>query len=333
MDQFKFDQLVRRFAKSHSRRGLLAAAGAFLALRPRLAGANQLLPAACAQTGQVCTLHYGCCSGLTCATSAINPSYGVCIPGAGGMITTGTSLVVPFDGSDPAQAQAVADSLTTTTTSTTTTTVDDREAEREALEAQRDARKAQVDARRDTKKSTLETRRDTQQQRREDAREAADLADGPNLRLKIEFRGTQDEYLQVRNVDDVSSVLLGIGATTTPIEGSGLGENQSGVTLQPGETFRFVLSTPGEAVGKLTEASYAWTSQPVCTTLDQAYFVLTAFSATGATTEVEISCSQPEIDTSTVFSPGTRKRSRRNRQVSRGRQQSRGRRKNRGKRN
>ena len=39
----------------------------------------------------------GCCSGLVCTTSHINPNYGVCIPGEGEHLTVTTQLVVPGD--------------------------------------------------------------------------------------------------------------------------------------------------------------------------------------------------------------------------------------------
>jgi hypothetical protein len=318
MDHTRFDQLVRSFSRSRSRRGLLAAAAGAAALAVKPAGANQLLPATCAQTGQVCTMLYGCCSGLTCATSSINPSYGVCVPGEGGMVTTGTSLVVPFDSSDTAQAQSVSDAVTDTSTSTTTTTtIDDREAEQDAREAERDARKAQVEARRDTRKANLETRRDTQQQRREDAREAADIADGPNLEFAIVNNRELDEYLLVRNGDDVNAVLLGIARLSAPKFDTGLGEN--GITLQPGETFRFTTS----ASKSVSATSYEWTGTPVCGAGDanEGYLVLTGFSSNGATTEFEILCSSAASTVASSNDISDPKRRRRKKQRPRGQQQ------------
>jgi hypothetical protein len=326
MDHTRFDQLVRSFSRSRSRRGLLAAAGGFIALGFKPAGANQLLPATCAQTGQVCTMLYGCCSGLTCATSSINPSYGVCVPGEGGMVTTGTSLVVPFDSSDTAQAQSVSNAVTDTSTSTTTTTtIDDREAEQDAREAERDARKAQVEARRDTKKDNLETRRDTQQQRREDEREAADAADGPDLEFAVVNGGTASEYLFVRNGDDISAVLQGI-AKSADAKYTLLGSKA--VTLQPGEVFRFTRP----ASDTITETSYGWTDEIVCgpSTNDQGFLLLASFTASGASTEFTIPCSTTSTAATTNSSDDQQRRRRRKRSA-RGRQQSRGKQKSRGK--
>jgi hypothetical protein len=331
MDHTRFDQLVRSFSRSRSRRGFLAAAGGFLALASQPARANQLLPATCAQTGQVCTMLYGCCSGLTCATSSINPSYGVCVPGEGGMVTTGTSLVVPFDGSDTAQAQSVSDAVTdTSTTTTTTSTIDDREAEQDAREAERDARKAQVEARRDTRKANLETRRDTQQQRREDEREAADIADGPNLLFRLSFPNSigQAEVLKVTNQDDVTVYITRIESRKYPADGV---SPTTVPTLGVGESFllKSGVTIPREAEsGELT-----WTQAPVCTGLPDDGFIVTAgFSTASAKTEYEVFCSETtkSFGTTAATTSASRKR-RRKKRNSPGRPQSRGKQKSRGK--
>src|SRR5215211_1775265 len=97
MNDAKFDRLARAFAKTVSRRWLVALAGAAAGiLRREPASGSQLGPPTCGEQGAVCTLLSGCCDGLTCATSAINTSYGICIPGEGGMISTGTTLISPF---------------------------------------------------------------------------------------------------------------------------------------------------------------------------------------------------------------------------------------------
>jgi hypothetical protein len=49
----------------------------------------------------------GCCSGLICTTSHINPNYGVCIPGEGEHLAVTTRLVVPA--SDGGMAQMAAE--------------------------------------------------------------------------------------------------------------------------------------------------------------------------------------------------------------------------------
>src|SRR5688500_10536979 len=117
MDDAMFDRLARAFGMSGSRRWLLALIGAMIGmLGQRVARGSQLGPATCGEEGAVCTLLSGCCDGLTCATSAINTSYGICVPGEGGMISTGTGLISPFSGTAveevAALVEAVSDSPT-----------------------------------------------------------------------------------------------------------------------------------------------------------------------------------------------------------------------------
>src|SRR4051812_37260434 len=99
------DRLTRVFAGKRPRRDVLAAVAALLALRLQDALA-QFTTATCASQGNACTMLAGCCAGLTCVTSALNPTYGICVTGDGGLITVGTSLIVP--GSEEAVAQASA---------------------------------------------------------------------------------------------------------------------------------------------------------------------------------------------------------------------------------
>src|SRR5215208_1409194 len=99
MDDAKFDQLARAFNMSGTRRWLIVVFGAvFGFLRQLAASASQLGPPTCGDQGAVCTLLSGCCDGLTCATSAINTSYGICVPGEGGMVSAGTTPISPFSG-------------------------------------------------------------------------------------------------------------------------------------------------------------------------------------------------------------------------------------------
>jgi len=84
MTDHPFDHITRRLAGITSRRQALAALGALAAARlhPTQA-ASQLEVAGCGAAGAVCTMIKGCCDGLVCATSMINPNYGVCISGEG----------------------------------------------------------------------------------------------------------------------------------------------------------------------------------------------------------------------------------------------------------
>src|SRR5215211_5075042 len=97
MDGAKVDRLARAFAKTGSRRWWVGLAGAATSmLGQRLARGSQLSPVTCGEEGAVCTLVAGCCGGFTCVTSAINTSYGICVPGEGGMVSSGTTLISPF---------------------------------------------------------------------------------------------------------------------------------------------------------------------------------------------------------------------------------------------
>src|ERR687893_301342 len=115
MDDAKFDRLARAFAKNVSRRLTFALlGGATGILGPHVARGFQLGPATCGEEGAVCTLVSGCCDGLTCVTSAVNTSYGICVPGEGGMVSTGTTLISPFSETAVEDVGALLDTASTT---------------------------------------------------------------------------------------------------------------------------------------------------------------------------------------------------------------------------
>ena len=97
MDARNFDTLTRRFAQPGSRRAFVAAIGAALfAHTAKAAAPAAQVPAACGAAGDVCTMALGCCDGMTCATSYMNPSYGVCVSGgSGGMMPVADSVISP----------------------------------------------------------------------------------------------------------------------------------------------------------------------------------------------------------------------------------------------
>ena len=96
MNGTTFDQFARALSALTSRRGLVAAVGALMALRRQpLQAASQLQAPSCSAEGEVCTHLLGCCDGLVCATSYINTSYGICVSGEGDMLAVSTSLVTP----------------------------------------------------------------------------------------------------------------------------------------------------------------------------------------------------------------------------------------------
>src|SRR5215218_8235477 len=142
MDDAKFNRLARAFDMSGSRRWLIAEVGAvfgavFGFLRQLSASASQLGPRTCGKQGAVCTLLSGCCDGLTCATSAINTSYGICVPGEGGMVSTGTTLISPFSETAVEEVTALMQDVPT---EPTTDPRADREARIAATKARKDAK-------------------------------------------------------------------------------------------------------------------------------------------------------------------------------------------------
>ena len=155
MTDHPFDRLARWLAETRSRRQALAALGALAAarLQPTQAAA-QLQMATCGAAGAVCTHLKGCCEGLVCATSHINPNYGVCIAGEGEHLAVTTQLVVPGD-----------EAVVTTLTAELAETEEAGAAAAEVLEARQTAK--------DTRRSTRRTRKDTQrskQQSRKDTK-------------------------------------------------------------------------------------------------------------------------------------------------------------------
>jgi hypothetical protein len=273
MNASNFDRFTRAFARPASRRGVLAVAGGFLALRRSESDAAQLSPDSCASTGEVCTLLYGCCSGLSCATSAINPSYGVCIPGDGGTVSTGTALVVPFDEGDSTAAQPTVDD-----TSTSTTT--DPQAEREQQIAERKAR-------RDTHRNKIDLRKDQQQDKKEDQQDKRELARGPELEFRLTLEGDVDS-LKVFNRDNQTVVLNKIGSILTTSEETKL---TTPVQLSDGESYLFIS-------GKLSDqgtSRFEWASRRVCDTTGDGFVVTAAFSSNSDNFDYEILCDGPSI--------------------------------------
>ena len=95
MSDHHFARLARFLSGTTSRRQALAALGALAAVRRQpTRAATQLEVATCGAAGAVCTYLNGCREGVVCATSHINPNYGVCIPGEGEHRAVTTQLVV-----------------------------------------------------------------------------------------------------------------------------------------------------------------------------------------------------------------------------------------------
>src|SRR5215211_632485 len=206
MDGAKVDRLARAFAKTGSRRWWVGLAGAATSmLGQRLARGSQLSPVTCGEEGAVCTLVSGCCEGLTCVTSAINTSYGICVPGEGGMVSTGTTLISPFS------ETAVEDVTALMPTDSTTTTTDpqaEQEARIAATKARKDAKSTKQRTRLDTKRSAQRLRKD---ERKAERRARGSLRPRLKVDLLIEQVGSvPTEVVKVTNRDDVNVVLTRI---------------------------------------------------------------------------------------------------------------------------
>jgi hypothetical protein len=313
MDDAKFDRLARAFGMSGNRRWLLALFGSVIGmLGQRAAGASQLGPATCGEQGAVCTLLSGCCDGLTCATSAINTSYGICVPGDGGMVSTGTTLISPFSETAVEEASALVETASTAPTSDPRA---DREARIAEIRARKDAKSSKRKTRLDTKRSNQQTRKDEQQDRRLDAREAEEDAFeealGPQLQLEL-IKSTQDDTtptgtdevrvdtVKVTNLDDVNIVLTLIGSLLAPQDGQSLTTSPSKFTLAPGETYFFVAGLP---VADATSDRFDWTPEIACQENPGAgYLVKAAFSVQLDNHDFAIRCDGPRV-TSFVDTP------------------------------
>jgi hypothetical protein len=150
------DRLARLLSGSRSRRQALASLGALVAARLHPAqAATQLEVAGCGAAGAVCTMIKGCCDGLVCATSMINPNYGVCISGEGDQVAVTSQLVVPE--SDGVMAQLAAELAEAE--------ADGAEGAQviEARQSAQDTRRSKHRTRKDAKRSKKRSRRDTQQ--------------------------------------------------------------------------------------------------------------------------------------------------------------------------
>jgi hypothetical protein len=162
MTDHPFDRLTRRLSGTRSRRQALAALGALAAARLQPTQAAQLAVTTCGAAGAVCTHLKGCCEGLVCATSHINPNYGVCIAGEGEHRAVTTQLVVPGD-----------DAVVTTLTAELAETEEAGAAATEVLEARqaaKDSRRSKRRTRKDNHRSKKRLRQDTHRSKKRSRR-------------------------------------------------------------------------------------------------------------------------------------------------------------------
>ncbi len=292
MDGRDFDRIAKFLARGLSRRGFIAAAGLAIAARERVF-ANQLTPSTCGAAGEVCTHLLGCCGGLTCATSSINVNYGVCIPGDGGTIAVGTSLISPFsEGVEQELAALAAEQAsteatdTTTTTDTATTNQEERDARIAAAEARRTANEDAQQLRKDQKKIDKDNRKAAKKRELE-------LSLGPRLAFQVlnPGGGSGTETVKVSNIGNVSIVLNRIESFLNPSVNTNLSPPRP---LGVGASFLFLSGVPLGPTNLPNEI--AWNDTRVCSEAPGDGFVISAgFSANSANHEYVVLCDQVPV--------------------------------------
>ena len=334
MDDAKFDRLARVFAKSVSRRQMVAAISAATGvLGQQSARGSQLGPATCGEQGAVCTLVLGCCDGLTCVTSAINTSYGICVPGDGGMVSTGTTLISPFS---ETAVEDVSSLLETTSVTPATDPLAERQARiaetrarkdtrRTEQQTQSDTNRAQRKTRLDTKRAALRSRKDEKRNRQREARDPRDPEEapsGPQLELTLLLReadgdSTTDgnqlvpiDVVRVTNRDDVNVLLTAIETIKGAFNGAELSTPQ--FTLGPGESYSFISGIRTDDAANAANDKYHWLDKVACdgTIPRQGYRVKAAFSRGAESHEFVVHCHKRRV-TSAIETPAATTRRKR----------------------
>jgi hypothetical protein len=319
MDDAKFDRLARVFAKTVSRRQMAAVIGAAIGvLGQQGTRGSQLAPATCGEQGAVCTLILGCCDGLTCVTSAVNTSYGICVPGEGGMVSTGTTLISPF-------SETAVEDVSSLLETTSVTPAPDPLAERQARIAETRARKdtrrteqqtqsdtnrAQRKTRLDTKRAALRSRKDEKRNRQREARDPRDPEEapsGPQLELTLLSReadgdSTTDgnqlvpiDVVRVTNRDDVNVLMTAIETLKGAFNRAELSTPQ--FTLSPGESYSFISGIRTDDAANAANDKYHWLDKVACdgTIPRQGYRVKAAFSRGAESHEFVVHCPKRRV--------------------------------------
>ena len=301
MDGVEVDRLARAFARMCNRRRLMATIGAFLTvlLGPKVARGFQLAPVTCGEEGAVCTLISRCCDGLTCVTSAINTSWGICVPGDGGMVATDPILISPFSQTAVEELRALME-----TDSTTSQPEPKADAETRATQvrARREARRTERRSRVDTKRATTRTRRNEQHDRQRNGRKEEKPPRGLQLQLKLVRRKVDGdpeqagmqlvpiEVVRVTNEDERNVVLTRIETIRGATVGSDL--PTSLFALRPGESYSFISGLPTADASK---DKYQWLDKVMCdgTLQGQGYRVKAALSRGGENHDFVVRCAGP----------------------------------------
>jgi hypothetical protein len=259
MTDSSFDRVTRLLAGSRSRRQTLAALGALAAARLQVARAvTQVEIAACGEAGAVCTPIAGCCSGLVCATSTLNPAYGVCVTGEGDMLPVTNDLVVPGSEGITEELAGQASEAAAATT--------EGESLLAAQEAEIQSRRTARNTRQSTRRTQLQSNRNTQQSRkatnRTERRTRKDLNRlnrVPQLELELSADAGEPEIVIVRNRGRASVLLASIESR----EQAGIFEDLS-VTIAPGDTYRLVSDQSVADFQTSGSGNILWTTKSVC---------------------------------------------------------------------
>ncbi|MCC2627580.1 MAG: hypothetical protein K0S14_1230 [Thermomicrobiales bacterium] len=305
MDDAKVDRLARAIAKPLNRRLTVALlCGVTGIFGQQIARGFQLGPATCGEQGAVCTLVAGCCDGLTCVTSAINTSYGICVPGEGGMVSTGTTLISPFSETAVEEISAL---IETSPTIPATDPQAEREARAGEIRARRESRRTERKTRLDTRGATVEDRKDEKPNREPEEDDTEESTRGLQLQLKLSFAevdgdSTVDddplvpiEVVRVTNRDDVKVVLTSIETIMGAPSKADLTTSQ--FTLGPKESYSFVSGLPTEDAANAATDRYQWLDKVACngTIQGQGYRVNAAFSRGKENHEFVVFCDGPHM--------------------------------------
>jgi len=294
MTDHHFDRIARILSSAGSRRQTLAALAVLALTRPTSASAaSQIETAACGEAGAVCTQVKGCCSGLVCATSTINTTYGVCVTGEGEMLPVSDDIVVPG-------AEGITDELAQEVTDASAGATD--------AESALDARATEMQSRQDARRTRIQTHRAKVRSRKDSNRlssgtnDYTDYLDRLNRAPRLDLKwfhnadGTgESEILRVSNLGSVSVEVLRIASLQTrdalPLT----------ITIppEPGTWDLLSNSTEPDADGVTS-----WTRNDICPAAevddgDGVYLTVRQLGATRSH-QLEVRCRPEALETSAV---------------------------------
>ena len=288
MDGVKVDRLAQAFEKVTNRRQLAALVGALLSMLVQsVARGSQLGRATCRRKGRVCSLHSGCCRGLTCVTAATNMRYGICVPGTGRLVSIGASLISP---SNEAGVEDVNPQEETSSAAPSTGRKDEREAHIAEIRAGRDAKHTKIKSRRDTKRTRAQTHKNEKKTLPPEASDAATVTLGPHLEFELLNPGglAGTETLTVRNLDNASVFLVKIESVLHPDDDSATNR-----TLNPGSGFNYysgILGDTDDPEGQI------WIHQLICSETTGAGFKITVgANADSVNQQYVVLCNGPSL--------------------------------------